>query len=95
MPLEKSIVKAIIQLLKARGAWYVKYHGHRAGRAGVPDILACFRGRFIAIEVKQPTGRTTKLQDMELAALERAGAVTVIATSKEQVEEVLDMLAAA
>lgn len=98
MPRESTIVGAIIRELKARGAWYVKFHGHRAGRAGVPDILACYRGLFIAFEVKQPTGRQTRLQVLEEERIRAAGGVSVVVTSRVEaaarLDEVDSMLAA-
>lgn len=92
MPLEKAIVEAIIRELKARGAWYVKYHGHRAGRNGVPDILCCYRGLFIAIEVKQPGETQTKLQLLEQSKIEAAGGISVVATSRQEAAELLDQV---
>lgn len=90
MPRESSIVEAIIRELKARGAWYVKYHGHRAGRAGVPDILACYRGLFIAFEVKTESGKQTKLQVLEEGRIQAAGGISVVVTSRAEASAKLD-----
>jgi len=43
------------------------------GRAGVPDLICCYNGRFIGIECKAGKGKTTALQDRELAAIHAAG----------------------
>lgn len=53
---EKEIEKAILDMLAMMGAWVFKVHGHLGQKPGVPDIIACLDGRFIAIEVKAPAG---------------------------------------
>jgi len=49
------------------------------GRAGVPDIIACFNGKFVAIECKAGQGKTTALQDRELDAICAAGGFVFVA----------------
>jgi len=67
-------------------------HGSRWQGAGRPDIIACYRGRFLAIEVKRPGGKITKLQEYELLTWEYAGAVTAVVTSVEGVREIIKKL---
>lgn len=59
----KDKVKAI---LNRRGVWYCMPRGQTYGRAGVPDLLCCHRGRFIAVETKAGRGKATPLQLREL-----------------------------
>lgn len=72
----------------------MKVHGSRFGRAGIPDVIACYRGRFIAIEVKRPGSgsQTTKLQDHEIAMIKRAHGEALVATCPETVEGLLDAI---
>jgi Holliday junction resolvase len=49
------------------------------GRAGIPDIVGCMDGHFIAIECKAGKGTTTALQDRELNAVLNAGGTVFIA----------------
>lgn len=61
---EKSIVTKILRYLKTvPGCFCWKEHGGMYGTAGIPDIIACVNGRFIAFEIKTPSGKTTKLQE--------------------------------
>ena len=94
MPREASVVKRVKTLLEERGAWLVKYHGGRWGRAGVPDILACYRGRFLAVECKQPGNEAgvTPLQEVEMKRIRRAGGLVTVASSTEPVEALLDQV---
>lgn len=89
--LEKNIVAAILRHLKNRPrcfAW--KTHGGMYGTAGIPDIIACVDGRFYAFEVKQPTGKLTRLQEVTLKKIRAAGGVAVMVTSVDEVKLALD-----
>lgn len=92
MPREAAAVAAITRLLKARGAWQMNVHGSTHGRNGLPDIIACHRGHLIAIEVKSPTGRPTRLQQYELARIKRAGGSALIARDTTELEQLLDRI---
>jgi Holliday junction resolvase len=49
------------------------------GRAGIPDIIGCMDGHFIAIECKAGKGTTTALQGRELNAILNSGGTVFIA----------------
>lgn len=92
-PREKSAVKAICALLRARGIWHVKTHGAGAGRAGIPDILACVCGRFVAFEVKRshPCFTKTKArQRVECAAIAAACGYAFLVCDKRDVDLAID-----
>jgi len=52
---EQDYQKKIINYLEKNGAYVVKISV--ASKKGVPDIIACYRGRFLGIEVKTPITR--------------------------------------
>jgi hypothetical protein len=62
------------------------------GRAGLPDIMCCYRGRFVAFEVKTPTGKITKLQEATLRQINDAGGCAYKVTSLDEVVEILENL---
>ena len=80
--LEKEIVNAIKKALTKKGAWVIKTHGS-LHIAGLPDLLVCYEGRFIGIEVKRPetVGTLTPRQSAFLRAIADAGGVSGVATS--------------
>ena len=43
-----------------------------------PDLLICFRGRFIALELKSETGKPSKLQLYHKKLVEKAGGISII-----------------
>jgi Holliday junction resolvase len=90
MPRENNIVSAGTRELDRRGAWWFKTHGAGVSRNGVPDVLAIYRGRGLAIEFKQPGRTPTRLQQHELDRVGRAGGCAVVATSVDDVRAILD-----
>ncbi len=60
-------------------------------QTGIPDILGCVKGRFIAIELKIPGGKLTKLQSFVLNKLSLTGALTGVCYSLGEVKELLIM----
>jgi Holliday junction resolvase len=92
MMAEAAVTAAVQRELARRGAWAVKIHGAGVGRNGVPDILACYRGRMLAIECKSATGWPTKLQAHELERIARAGGWAVVVRGVEDVRAVLDRI---
>lgn len=64
------------------------------GVAGLPDLLCCYRGRFLALEIKQPGRRnnTSALQKHWLDKFARAGAVTAVCTSVVEARGHLDTI---
>lgn len=75
---ESKVKKKVIDMLKARNAYYAMPVASGFGNAGVPDILACCNGRFVGIECKAKGGKPTALQLSNLKKIEQAGGVALI-----------------
>ena len=58
--------------------WYTKIWGGGFQKAGIPDVLACVNGVFLAIEIKASTGRATKLQKLNISRINESGGLGVI-----------------
>lgn len=87
---EADIVRAILTHLRSLdGCFCWKEHGGPYGTNGVPDIICCYHGRFVAFEVKTDTGRPTRLQEAVIRKINRAGGVALIVRSVEDVKAAL------
>lgn len=76
----ESKVKANVRkLLDTLKIYHFMPPANGFGRAGIPDIIGCMDGHFIAIECKAGKGTTTALQDRELNAILNAGGTVFIA----------------
>jgi Holliday junction resolvase len=76
---ESKVKKRVREMLDALGIYHFMPPANGFGRAGIPDIIACMDGHFIAIECKAGKGTTTALQDRELDRIHNAGGTTYIA----------------
>lgn len=86
-------MRKVIQALRDRGAWAAKIHGGIYSQ-GVSDILACYRGYFIALEVKLPgkERNLTDLQAHQLKLVRQAGGVGKMITTVKQAIAILDRI---
>jgi len=91
MQTEASIVRSIVNHLRQRGYWYIKTWGAGFGRGGVPDIIVCADGRFVALEVKNEAGRVSKLQELEARHIRKSGGAVEVVRSLDEAIAVLDL----
>ena len=92
MAKEQDYQRKIIKYLESVGAYVVKVVA--ASKKGVPDIIACYKGSFIAIEVKTPLTRhnTTKLQDYNLKKVREAEGYAIVAVEVEDLFATLSLI---
>ena len=93
---EKNLENKIKRWLKDHGCYYIKYWaGAIYTKSGVPDIIACVNGYFVAIEVKSNRGKVSKLQEYTLRTIRRSKGYSVVVFPKnwiyiqKQLEELL------
>ena len=79
---EKVVKDAVTKVLKSEDAYYFFPATHGYGRSGVPDIIACVNGRFLAIECKAGGNKPTALQTREIENIRLAGGVAVVANEE-------------
>ncbi len=84
---EAKVKKKVVQILKQHGAYYFYPVTGGYGRSGVPDIIACYKGRFIGIECKAGTNKPTALQQKNLTDIELADGIALV-VNEENIEEV-------
>jgi len=90
---ESTITKNILNYLKKiPGCFAWKEHGGGYSQAGIPDIICCYNGKFVAFEVKAPGGRVSKLQEYTMEQINKAGGTAVKVTSLTDVIKVLEVL---
>lgn len=89
---ENLLTAAIVRRLKVRGAWSYKVHADGYSPSGVPDLLVCYRGRFVALEVKIPPNTLTKIQEHTIKQIALAGGFAAEARTVEEVGHILDII---
>lgn len=91
---ESKVKRKVTDILNKYNAYFFYPPSNGFGRAGIPDIIVCYCGQFIAIECKAGKNTTTALQRKELRAIEDAGgyALVINETNIDQVDAVLHQI---
>jgi hypothetical protein len=66
---EKWVKQQVVKMLKERNVYYFFPIAGAYTSIGVPDIVACIRGKFVGIECKAGSNRPTELQLRNLEAI--------------------------
>ena len=75
---EGKVKDEVRRVLKALNIYYFMPATGGYGRSGVPDIVGCVNGRFVAIECKAGLNQPTALQEREMENIKNAGGVAVV-----------------
>lgn len=75
---EKTFEKKVRAWLESRGAWVLKTISEGRQEAGVPDLLICYKGQFVALELKSETGAVRPLQEYKIKQINDAGGLAMI-----------------
>lgn len=94
---ERALQRKVLTKLKGRGVWINKSPS-RWDRRGIVDIIGCYNGRFVAVELKQPgkykdaRDGLDEAQERFLRRVHAAGGIAVCADSWETVDYCLAKL---
>lgn len=83
---ESTLRSNIVKRLNAySGFWYVT-HADKYGTTGLPDIIGCYQGRFVGLEVKLPGKEhtLTSRQSRRLKQINDAGGKAAMVTTIDQ-----------
>ena len=95
---EKAFQRKVLQYLRERGGWWRKMSPLPYGHTGDPDIIGCYHGVFVSIELKapgkykDPEKGATALQKEVLDDIALCGGVTLVVDSLEPIIQELDSL---
>lgn len=76
---EAKFQEQVIKYLKSLdNCWYVKIWGGGFMKSGIPDILCCIKGKFIALELKAENGKASALQKYNIDKINKSGGLGYI-----------------
>jgi hypothetical protein len=87
--LEAPLRKKILKRLREEGGFWYHPAGNPMTMAGIPDLIGCYKGRFVGLEVKRPGKPLTQLQAHTLKRIKAAGGVAAVVHSVEEALEAL------
>lgn len=73
-------------LKKQKDVWFFMPVQNGMGVMGIPDIIICWNGEFVAVECKAPgkQNTVTPLQKRNIEAIQQAGGQAIVVTSLEE-----------
>jgi hypothetical protein len=93
MPKEQNIQTSIMNYISSIGGLPIKFNNMGIyAKAGVSDILACIKGRFVAIEVKRPGNKPSAVQLQFITAVNSIGGLAFWADNLQDVKDKLKEL---
>jgi hypothetical protein len=93
---EKKVKDKVKKILAEFGAYYFMPATGGYGKSGVPDLVACYKSKFIGIECKANGNKPTALQEKNLMQIVGVGGFAIlvdeggIATFKSVMEQIRD-----
>lgn len=87
---EAKVKKKVVDVIKKNHAYYFFPATGGYGRSGVPDVVCCYRGVFVAIECKAGNNKPTGLQELEMAKIRQAQGF-VLVVNEDNLADVQDV----
>lgn len=78
----------ICKYLTRIDAWFFRPFMMGYGKSGIADIVCCIRGAFWSIEVKREGKIPTRLQELRIAEIKRAGGMATWGTAAKVIPEI-------
>jgi hypothetical protein len=88
---EAQLTRSIRQLLRSLGIFHWKVWGGPMSTPGVPDLICCFKGRLVGIEIKAEKGIVSDYQKEFIDRINKAGGLAFVARSVDDVIEGLGL----
>lgn len=91
---ETALTNKILEYLNATpqvAAWKI-HQSMYSGMIGFPDIVCCYKGMFVALEVKDGDNQASKVQELQIRKILKAGGVGVVVRSLEEVQSLVETL---
>lgn len=76
---EGQFQERVIKYLKSIDkCWYCKVWGGGFQKSGIPDLLCCINGKFVALELKAENGKPSALQVYNIDKINKSGGLGYI-----------------
>lgn len=88
---EGKVKARLKKQLDEMGIYHFSPYQAGMGRAGVPDVIGCYQGRFVAFECKAGNNKPTALQEREMNAIRTAKGLAFV-INEENVNQLKELL---
>ena len=90
MKSESKLQAEILRYLRSLGIWCWVIKAAVCNERGVPDILCCYKGYFVGLEVKTAAGKVSGPQKLQIKRIQMARGRAAVVRSVDQVKELLE-----
>ena len=88
---ENKVKTKLKKILDEMGIWHFSPYQAGMGRAGIPDIIGCYNGLFVAFECKANGNKPTALQQREIDSIRTAKGMAFV-VDENNVDEIKTLL---
>lgn len=89
---EKKLQDKVVRYLRDRGIYYLNLYGDGRSGKGKPDIIACIKGKFVALELKFGANDMQADQVIHKRRIERSGGLHYTPYSLDEVIKIVEDL---
>ena len=82
--------KLIRDVIEPRGAFWSRIDQGGVAKPGDPDLIVCYKGRFIGVECKTYNGSLRPLQIRRIKEIKDAGGICIVARCNKDLESVFE-----
>ena len=65
-------------MINEQHGWYLKHWGGGMSKSGIPDLIMCVNGIFMAPELKAPDGKPSDLQKKNISMINQGNGIGMI-----------------
>ena len=89
---ETNLQHRIQKYIESKGGYVNKNHGDMTTRPGIADLTVCYRGIYLALEVKEGSNKPSKAQGVHARSVWKAGGFCYVVWSLDEVKLILNQL---
>lgn len=89
---ETSLQERIQKYIEKRGGYVNKNWGNMISRKGIADLTCCYKGYYIALEVKVDNNEPSLAQGIHCRKVRHSDGITAIVRTIEEVDFILNKI---
>lgn len=89
---EAQLKSEIRHYLEGIGAFWSNVQGGPGSKPGDPDIVVCFKGRYVALEAKSPVGVLSPIQKARRDEIRKAGGIYEVVRTLDEVKRIMETI---
>lgn len=89
---ETSLQERMQKRIEARGGYVNKNHGSMISKPGIADLTFCYKGLYVALEVKVDDNEPSPAQGIHARKVNKAMGISAAVWTMEELNTILDII---